>query len=283
MKMSSEYNIEFPKRDRCLVGFALVLSLVIIIPAYVENDIVRHILTVLVLSTLGVLICYHYSWITEKKELEIFFLVALGSGLCLPYLFSWIHELGHAITGIINGIEALEIDVFYPYGGVTHFPPLYFFSEDMVIKHYWIAALGSVGSVLIISILNRGLYHIKKIRFCFFFPLFVITSWGVLYEFNYLINGINDYINGINSPRDAYKFLFFYHQIDDPIIQIDPLFLRNGLIYLFIVILIWFGFNLGKRIKKEIKIIKKTADDFIPSQGIREKLDLEEIKKVKKK
>ena len=99
--MSSEDKIELTKRDRYVIGFFLVMVLLLIVNL-VENRVLEHILLILDLSSLGVLVCYHFSLITKKKELKIFFLVTLGCGLFLPYLFTWIHELGHTITSPLN-------------------------------------------------------------------------------------------------------------------------------------------------------------------------------------
>lgn len=248
--MNIEEKIEFTKKDRYLIGIPFVLVFILVI-SLVENDILRHILLTLDLTILGALGCYFFSLITERKELKIFFLLALFSGLLLPYLFSWVHEFSHAFTILfIDEIDFLGIEVVYPYGGITRTrQPLLIFDEDL-LKLCWLNFSGSVGSIIIVLIFNRIIYHTKKISFSWFLPLFTTTSWWILYELGYWISGIDYYLDGNEVLHDAYRFLYYYLHIDNPVISIDPLILRNLVICFAIFFLIWSVLNIRKRIKK---------------------------------
>ena len=63
----------------------------------------------------------------------------------IPYCISWIHELSHAITAIMNGYKATNIEVSWPHGGSTTLlfeSP--FLTGDEVNKYSLVIATGSI-------------------------------------------------------------------------------------------------------------------------------------------
>ncbi len=185
---------------------------------------------------------------THNKEGAMALILLLFCFLVFPYLFSWLHELCHAFIAIINGIEVIRIEVYYPMGGGTELAEGIFIGREKVaILAY---AFGSIGSLLIAGIINRILYHLN-IRFSVFLPLFIITIFLIMDDLFDWIRGIEYYINGIESKHDAYYFLYYYFQIDDPLILIDPPILQGIIIFSSIVLLVWFVFNLIKIIREE--------------------------------
>jgi len=238
------------ERIPLLIGTLLPIILYLI----VDNKILRHVFLVLSFSFFGGLLFYGVFGIIEKKDLGIYFLLALFCGLCIPSIFSLIHELFHAITVIINGIEVIGIKVDYPMGGSTFMPEGTNFTnrEDIAI---WINLSGSLGSFPLAVIINRVAY--KKFRFSIFLPLFMITIFRIVSECFGWIGGIGDYINGIDSGNDIYKVLY-YLQLDKHLIRIIPLIILGVLIFFLLALIVWFvGFNLIKRIREERIIIKK--------------------------
>lgn len=246
--------MKLKKKECDLIIFSLLIigiaSIIIIADTIFTNLILKHISIVLTVSILSTFLFYKFSFITKKRDLKFFLIFTVGGWLILPWFFTLVHELSHAITALVNGFEVLGIEINWPYGGSTYLPPdNWVILETRAIRYCWVSLSGSMISILIISILNRAIYHSKMIRFYVFFPLFMITSWWILFEIAYWITGTVSYMKGIEPSSDAYKFLYLYLQIGDPFILIDPEVLRITLVGFFLVLLIWFPINLLKRIK----------------------------------
>lgn len=232
-----------------MIGFLLPMILIFI----VKNYILSYVFLVLALSFLGGYFFYGFR-IMEKKDLGIYLFLALFCGLFMPYIFSWIHELSHAITVIINGIDVTGIKVDYPMDGNTYFAEGTNFTNRESIA-IWINLSGSLGSFPSAVIINRVAY--KKIRFSIFLPLFMITIFRIVSECCGWIGGIGDYINGIDSGNDIYRVLY-YLQLDELLIPMVPLIILGVLIFFLLALIVWFvGFNLIKRIREERITIKK--------------------------
>lgn len=246
--------MKLEKKETVLIIFYLLIISIVII--FITADFIfkilipKHIFIVLTVSFLSVFLFYKFSFITKKGDLKFFLILTVICWMTLPFFFTLIHELSHVITALINGFEVLSIEIYWPYGGSTHLPPdNWVILESRAVGYCWISLSGSMISVLVISILNRGIYHIKKIRFSVFFPVFMITSWWILYEITYWFGGVTSYIKGIYNLNDAYTFLYLYQQFDGPFISIDPILLRYILAGVLVVLLIWFPINLLKRIR----------------------------------
>lgn len=242
----------------------LILIIGVILPAIlyfiVENFIFRYIFLVFSLVFFSGLVFYDVIRIIEKKNLMIYLFLALLCGLFMPLIFTLIHELYHAITAIINGFRVLGIEVSYPMGGATHLAEDTNFigRENIAILVY---LSGSLGSVLSAGIINRIIYRLKT-EFSVFLPLFIITSFRIIGELSGWIIGIDNYIKGIDSGNDAYKVLY-YLQLDDPLILLVPLIMQGILIFSLIALLVWFAFNLIKRIREERNAIKKNIQNYL--------------------
>ncbi|KKM68862.1 hypothetical protein LCGC14_1456650 [marine sediment metagenome] len=242
------------KKEHDLIFFFLLITsivgVIIIGDLIFPVLILKHIFIVLTVSFLSTFLFYKFSFISKKRDLKFFLILTVVCWLALPWFFTLIHELSHAITSLINGFEVINIEINWPYGGETNLPPdSWVIPEVRKIGYTRVSLSGSLVSVLIISILNRGIYHIKEIRVSVFFPIFMITSWWILFEVLYWFNGITSYIKGIGMMNDAYQFLYLYLQLSDPFILIDPNLLRIIIAGIFAVLLIWFPMNLLKRIK----------------------------------
>ncbi|KKN61160.1 hypothetical protein LCGC14_0524550 [marine sediment metagenome] len=233
-----------------LVIFYLIIGVILpaILSLIVENVILKYIFMVFALSFFSILFFYDVFKIIEKNDIVIYLSLMLFCGLVIPWYFSLIHELSHAITAIINGIEISGIEMNYPMGGVTHLEKeTNFIGRENVAILIFIS--GSLGSSLTAFILNRIAY--KKITFSVFFPLFIITSLRIVFELLGWIIGVNYFIEGLSDNGfDPVGFLYYS--------QIDPVFLLILLIVSLIVILGWFIFNLIKRIREERNTIKKS-------------------------
>ena len=178
------------KKEHILITFYLLLISIVGVIAianfFISIFYLRYIFIVLTLSVLSVSLFYKFSFITKKKNLRFILIFTVFCWLALPYFFTLVHELSHTITALINGFEVLSIEIHWPYGGSTHLPPDGgIILETRAIGYCWVSFSGSVISILVISILNRGIYHIKKIRFSVFFPVFMITCWWILFEIFY--------------------------------------------------------------------------------------------------
>ena len=246
--------MKLEKKETVLIIFYLLIISIVII--FIAADFIfkflipKYIFIVLTVSFLSVFLFYKFSFITKKGDLKFFLILTVICWMTLPFFFTLIHELSHVITALINGFEVLSIEIYWPYGGRTHLSPnSWVVLKSEAVGYCWISLSGSVISVLGISILNRGIYHIKKIRFSVFFPIFLITSWWILFEIFYWLDGVTSYINGTYNLNDAYTFLYLYLQFNNPIISIDPIILRYILVGVLVVLLIWFPINLLKRIR----------------------------------
>ena len=230
-----------------MIGFLLPMILIFI----VKNYILRYVFLVLTLSFFGGFFFYGIFRVMEKKDLGIYLFLALLCGLYMPWIFSWIHELSHAITVINLGIDVTGIEVYYPMGGNTYFAEGTNFTDRESIA-ILINLSGSLGSFQSAVIINRIIYHFK-IKFSIFLPLFTITIFRIVSEFIGWIRGIGDYINGIDSGNDVYRVLY-YLQLDKLLIPMVPLIIQATLIFFLIVLLVWFAVNLRKRIREERNI-----------------------------
>lgn len=264
--MNNEIEIDYKTIKRDLLGFGLVLVFILLcelIEIIVENVILEYILWVLDLSTLGVLLCYHFSWITDTKELVYFFLFALFCGILIP-LFTIIHELSHAFTTLfMEEFDFRGIELISPYEGVTyiHVTPNVNI-EDLYFNFSILACSGSLGSVLVVGCLNRIINSIKNMKFTYFFPLFMTTLIYIFSELCYWVGGTKLYIDGKifqenEFAPDAYNFFYYYLLIDGPKIPITPLALQFVLIYLFIIFSIWNTLNFRNRVMNLEKPIKE--------------------------
>ncbi len=246
-------ELKIEKKEPLIIFYLLIISIVsiiIIANLIITNLVLRYIFIVLTVSILSAFLFYKFSFITKKEDMKIFLIFTVACWLTFPWFFTWIHELSHAITAFINEFEVLGVEIDWPYGGITHLPPdSWLILETRAIGYCWVYLSGSVISVLVISIINRGIYYIKKIRFSVFFPVFMITSWWILYELSYWITGTTNYIKGIYKLNDAYGFLALYLQINDPFISINPVILRDVMVLVLLILLIWFPINLLKRIR----------------------------------
>lgn len=200
-------QVKLIRRDP-LVIFSLIIGVLLLAILYliVENVILRYIFLVFALSFFSGLFFYDVFKIMGKKDLGIYLLVALLCGLYVPWIFSFVHELSHAITAIITGIKVIGIEVYYPYGGYVFLSP-----HIIAERYFWVPLSGSLGSISITYIFNRIIYHIKTIKFSIFFPLFMITSWRILVEVFSWIIGVDYFIKGLyDIEHDAVSFLYLF-------------------------------------------------------------------------
>ena len=249
--------MKFERRDRDWLIYSLIIGalLPMILIFVAKNTILKYVFLVLTVSFLGGFFLYDFFIIREKKDLWIFLFLAIVCGLCIPYIFTWIHELSHAITVNHFGIDVTKIKVCYPMDGDTFMPEGTNFTnrENIAI---WINLSGSLGSFPLAIAINRIIYHVK-IRFSIFLPLFTITIFRIVSELCGWIGGIQDYIYGIDSGNDIFKVLY-YLQLDGHLIRIIPLIILGVLIFFLLALLVWFvGFNLIKRIREEKVPLKK--------------------------
>ena len=111
----------------------------------------------------------------------------------IPYfLLLFIHELGHAITGIILGFK-LEKIVFYPLGGITIFNlPL----NTLIIKELFILIMGPIMQIFGYLILKNyypfiTTYHYTLLIFNLL-PIYPLDGGRIL---NLLLNYYYSYLN----------------------------------------------------------------------------------------
>ncbi len=244
--------MKFERRDRDWLIYSLLIGTLLpsILYLFVENKILRHVFLVLSFSFFGGLLFYGIFRIMEKKDLLIYLILAIVCGLCIPYLFTWIHELSHAITVNHFGIDVTKIKVCYPMGGATSMPEGIDFTNREGIA-IWINLSGSLGSFPFAVTINRIIYHVK-IKFSIFLPFFMITIFRIVSEAWGWIEGITAFVFGIDSGNDIFKVLY-YLQLDKHLIRIIPLIILGALIFFLLALIVWFfRFNLIKRIREEI-------------------------------
>jgi len=172
--------------------------------------------------------------------------------LCtIPYFISWIHELSHAITAIMNGFKVTNIEVSWPHGGSTTLQfESPFLTGDEVKKYSLVLVAGSIGAFCVSLGLTRIIYHIKKVKFKFFLPIFITLGHRMLYEIKYWIDGINYWREGISVVHDSTKLLNINSNI-------NPLGLLIFLICLIFLIITWLGINLVRDMFRRYDIIKE--------------------------
>ena len=70
----------------------------------------------------------------------------------------------------MNGFKVTNIEVSWPQGGSTtlQFESL-FLTGDEVKKYSLVLVAGSIGAFCVLLLLTRIIYHIKKVKFKFFF------------------------------------------------------------------------------------------------------------------
>lgn len=199
---------------------------------------------------------YITSYLTNKdhrlgKDL-LFSISFIILSICVfLYLFSWVHELSHAITAIFNGLRITNLEVYWPYGGKV----TYYFDSIEAIKLRIVIIAGSIGSVLVTLTLNRIIYYYRSIKFSIFMPLFGVTGYWMYFELNYWISGIGYWIRGVDVVTDADLFL-------DITPNSNPFLIQIFLMILLTIILIWLVMNFCTVIKQKKEIIKVNAEKW---------------------
>ena len=185
------------------------------------------------------------------KKLFIWIFMFVFCYCTIPYCISWIHELSHAITAIMNGFKVTNIEVSWPHGGSTTLQfESPFLTGDEVKKYSLVLVAGSIGAFCVSLGLTRIIYHIKKVKFIFFLPIFITLSHRMLYEIKYWIDGINYWREGILVVHDSAQLLNINSNI-------NPLGLLIFLICLMFLIIIWLLINLVRDIFRRYAILKE--------------------------
>lgn len=170
------------------------------------------------------LFCTTYLWI---NYIIMFWLI--------PICFTVIHELSHVIVANMVGCDVYEIIINYP--GTSKIIR----SETTAENSRLINIAGVLGSCTVAFVLNRIIYHKKKLHCLVFFPLYCITWTIILHELWQWI------IGPIRCTGDAWKFVLNTPSIDATVLSIS-------FYYLFLIVFIWFSINL---LKKTILFLKR--------------------------
>ena len=147
-------------------------------------------------------------------------------GIPLTYIFTFIHEFSHAITGLFSGIQIEKIRILGPREGYTNHSIL---SSNIIMSLFSIA--GSMGEILFGSILLILIYRNKSMILNVFIPIYCVIGFNIIYNPLYWLSSV--YI----GKGDAAAVLFYNPQISHQLLLTICIFVLSGLILLLLFLL----------------------------------------------
>jgi len=172
----------------------------------------------------------------------------------LKYLFSFTHEVSHAIVAIFYRIEISDFQININGTSYVQFPyELYGPKASMVL------IAGSLGVILLGFFMIILLFQNKTIKIEIFLPLMILISNAIISNIEYWIIGARD------SIGDAWDFLQNNPSIDSFQLILVCTIIRNEII---LVLILLFGVKIFLMIRKKLYDILPDFSQFLVIENI---------------
>ncbi len=136
-----------------------------------------------------------------KCLLGFWFAIALY--FSFPYVFTFVHEVSHAITAAANGGQVRSITIYGSNGGLVEYHSL---GADY--RRSLVCLAGTLGSAIFGLTLAIVIYRKKKMKLEVFVPIYLQIGHNILGEVVYWHNGV------FQEFGDPWNFLRYLPQVD---------------------------------------------------------------------
>ena len=134
------------------------------------------------------------------------FLLGFWFGLALyfslPYVFTFVHEVSHAITATAYGGQVLNIFIYASGGGLVEY-----ISLPIYYRRALVSLAGTFGSTIFGLSLAIVIYRKKKMKLEVFVPIYLQIGQSILYQIVYWRNGV------LQEFGDPWHFLMYLPQV----------------------------------------------------------------------